>query len=97
MTEQRIILTPGPVTPSATTRQAMLRDYSLNEPDFLALTAELRATLVEPARGRDLFRIGCMGAFDDAVMRAVVRAVGEAMAEMGVADRRPAARPTAAE
>ena len=36
------------------------------------------------------FRIGCMGAFDDRVMRAVVRAVGEAMAEMGVSDCRPA-------
>jgi 2-aminoethylphosphonate-pyruvate transaminase len=55
MTDQRIILTPGPVTTSAATRQAMLRDYSLNEPEFLALTAELRATLVELANGRDRY------------------------------------------
>ena len=48
---ERIILTPGPVTTSAATRQAMLRDYSLNEPEFLALTAELRATLVELVNG----------------------------------------------
>jgi 2-aminoethylphosphonate-pyruvate transaminase len=43
------------------------------------------------------FRIGCMGAFDDKVMREVVRAVGEAMAEMGVTDCRPAHQQTAAE
>ena len=55
MTEQRIILTPGPVTTSAATRQAMVRDYSLNEPEFLALTAELRATLVELANGRERY------------------------------------------
>ena len=48
---ERIILTPGPVTTSAATRHAMLRDYSLNEPEFLALTAELRATLVELVNG----------------------------------------------
>jgi 2-aminoethylphosphonate-pyruvate transaminase len=55
MTDQRIILTPGPVTTSAATRQAMLRDYSLNEPEFLALTAELRATLVELANGGERY------------------------------------------
>jgi 2-aminoethylphosphonate-pyruvate transaminase len=37
------------------------------------------------------FRIGCMGALDEAVMRGVVHAVGAAMAEMGVTDCRPAA------
>ena len=46
------------------------------------------------------FRIGCMGAFDREVMAAVVRAVGEAMAEMAVTDRQPAppqvVRPNAA-
>jgi 2-aminoethylphosphonate-pyruvate transaminase len=43
------------------------------------------------------FRIGCMGALDEKVMREVVRAVGEAMAEMGVTDCRPAHQQTAAE
>jgi 2-aminoethylphosphonate-pyruvate transaminase len=33
----------------------MLRDYSLNEPEFLALTAELRATLVELANGGERY------------------------------------------
>ena len=41
------------------------------------------------------FRIGCMGAFDETVMREVVQAVGAAMAEMGVRNCRPA--PAAAE
>jgi 2-aminoethylphosphonate-pyruvate transaminase len=35
-------------------------------------------------------RIGCMGAFDETVMREVVQAVGAAMAEMGVRNCRPA-------
>jgi hypothetical protein len=38
-----------------------------------------------------------MGALDEKVMREVVRAVGEAMAEMGVTDCRPAHQQTAAE
>ena len=46
-----VILTPGPVTTSAATRRAMLRDYSLNEPEFLALTAEIRERLVALANG----------------------------------------------
>ena len=49
----RIILTPGPVTTSAATRQAMLRDYSLNEPEFLALTAEVRSALLELVGGQE--------------------------------------------
>ena len=48
---ERIILTPGPVATSAETRQAMLRDFTPNEPDLLALTAEFRRTLVELVNG----------------------------------------------
>jgi 2-aminoethylphosphonate-pyruvate transaminase len=43
------------------------------------------------------FRIGCMGAIDEAAMRAVVGAVANSMAAMGVRDCRPAAAPAAAE
>jgi 2-aminoethylphosphonate-pyruvate transaminase len=43
------------------------------------------------------FRIGCMGAIDEAVMREVVRAIATSMAAMGVRDCRPAAPPAAAE
>ena len=49
----RIILTPGPVTTSAATREAMLRDYSLNEPEFLDLTAEVRSSLLELVAGQE--------------------------------------------
>jgi 2-aminoethylphosphonate-pyruvate transaminase len=43
------------------------------------------------------FRIGCMGAIDETVMREVVRVVTASMKIMGVRDCRPAAAPAAAE
>jgi len=46
-----IILSPGPVTTSDATKAAMLRDFSPNEPELLALTAGLRRRLVEIANG----------------------------------------------
>ncbi len=52
---ERIILTPGPVTTSLPTRQATLRDFTPNEPDLLALTAEFRQTLVALANGGDAY------------------------------------------
>ncbi len=52
---ERIILTPGPVTTSALTKQATLRDFTPNEPDLLALTAEFRRTLVELVDGQDAY------------------------------------------
>jgi 2-aminoethylphosphonate-pyruvate transaminase len=48
-----IILSPGPVTTSDATKAAMLRDFSPNEPDLLALTASLRRRLVALANGGD--------------------------------------------
>ena len=54
-TESRIILTPGPVTTSNATKEAMLRDYSPNEPELLALTAELRRYLVTVVNGADAY------------------------------------------
>ena len=53
--EERIVLTPGPVTTSAATKQAMLRDFSPNEPDLLALTAEMRERLVAIVNGHDRY------------------------------------------
>jgi 2-aminoethylphosphonate-pyruvate transaminase len=41
-------------------------------------------------------RIGCMGAFDQATMREVVRGIETSITAMGVTDCRPAARPGAA-
>jgi aspartate aminotransferase-like enzyme len=51
--DQRIILTPGPVTTEPLTRQAMLRDFTPNEPDLLALTAEMRERLVAMVSGEE--------------------------------------------
>jgi 2-aminoethylphosphonate-pyruvate transaminase len=51
----RIILTPGPVTTTTSTKQAMVRDFTPNEPDLLALTAEFRQTLVELVNGRHAY------------------------------------------
>jgi 2-aminoethylphosphonate-pyruvate transaminase len=52
---ERIILSPGPVATSALTKQATRRDFTPNEPDLLALTAEFRRTLVELARGGEAY------------------------------------------
>jgi 2-aminoethylphosphonate-pyruvate transaminase len=51
----RIVLTPGPVTTSAATKRAMLRDFSPNEPDLLALTAEMRERLLALVDGGDRY------------------------------------------
>jgi 2-aminoethylphosphonate-pyruvate transaminase len=53
--DRRVILSPGPVTTSAFTKQALLRDFTPNEPDLLALTAEMRARLVKIVNGQDRY------------------------------------------
>jgi 2-aminoethylphosphonate-pyruvate transaminase len=53
--DQRIILSPGPVTTSAATKRAMRRDFTPNEPDLLALTAEMRVRLVAIVNGGDRY------------------------------------------
>jgi 2-aminoethylphosphonate-pyruvate transaminase len=53
--DDRIILTPGPVTTSPETKRAMLRDFSPNEPDLLALTAEMRERLLAIVNGQDRY------------------------------------------
>ncbi len=46
-----ILLTPGPLTTGVETRRAMLRDWGSRDPDFIALTAELRQRLLAVAHG----------------------------------------------
>ncbi|MBB5442366.1 MULTISPECIES: 2-aminoethylphosphonate--pyruvate transaminase [unclassified Paraburkholderia] len=43
------LLTPGPLTTALSTKQAMLRDWGSWDGDFRAMTAELRASLLEIA------------------------------------------------
>jgi len=53
--DQRVILSPGPVTTSAATKQAAGRDFTPNEPELLALTAEMRERLVGIVNGGDRY------------------------------------------
>ena len=48
-----VLLTPGPLTTSAATRRAMLRDWGSRNADFISLTARLRARLTELANAAD--------------------------------------------
>ncbi len=43
--ERQILLTPGPLTTSTTTREAMLRDWGSRDGDFIAMTARVRERL----------------------------------------------------
>lgn len=46
-----LLLTPGPLTTSRTTREAMLRDWGSRDDAFLAMTARVRRRLVDLAGG----------------------------------------------
>jgi 2-aminoethylphosphonate-pyruvate transaminase len=50
-TEPPILLTPGPLTTSDQTRQAMLRDWGSRDDDFIAMSARVCARLVTLAGG----------------------------------------------
>ncbi|WP_179405374.1 2-aminoethylphosphonate--pyruvate transaminase [Burkholderia guangdongensis] len=50
-----ILLTPGPLTTSAATRDAMLRDWGSWDAEFNRLTASVCADLVEIAQGGDAY------------------------------------------
>ena len=49
--ERRLLFTPGPLTTTEATRRAMLADWGSREPDFIALTAELRRRLLAVVNG----------------------------------------------
>ena len=46
------LLTPGPLTTSATVKQAMLRDWGSRDQAFIQMNAEVRARLVD-AQGEE--------------------------------------------
>lgn len=52
-TEPPILLTPGPLTTSDRTRQAMLRDWGSRDGDFITMNARVRKRLVELVGGDD--------------------------------------------
>lgn len=49
------LLTPGPLTTTAATKEAMLRDWGSRDPDFIRLNAEMRRRLVDIIGGGDAF------------------------------------------
>lgn len=49
------LLTPGPLTTAFSTKQAMLVDWGSWDGDFRSLTAQLRRTLVDLAKGGDAY------------------------------------------
>lgn len=56
MTHERsvpLLLTPGPLTTAATTKQAMLEDWGSRDEAFIALTARVRARLVALVGGEE--------------------------------------------
>jgi len=53
MDRDRILLTPGPLTTTLRTKLAMLRDWGSWDADFNAVTASLRAALLDVVHGRD--------------------------------------------
>jgi 2-aminoethylphosphonate-pyruvate transaminase len=54
MTEkEQLLLTPGPLTTSAATRQAMQRDWGSRDPAFIELTRRIRTRIADIAGGAD--------------------------------------------
>ncbi len=54
-THEPFLLTPGPLTTSATTKQAMLRDWGSRDAAFIQINRDVRNRLVELAGGGDAF------------------------------------------
>ncbi|WP_374447896.1 2-aminoethylphosphonate--pyruvate transaminase [Stella sp.] len=54
-TQVPLLLTPGPLTTSETTKRAMLRDWGSRDGRFVEMNARIRARLVELAGGGDRF------------------------------------------
>ena len=52
MDRDRILLTPGPLTTTLRTKLAMLRDWGSWDADFIAVTARLRAQLLDIVHGK---------------------------------------------
>src|SRR3989304_424090 len=51
--DEPLLLTPGPLTTSRTTKEAMLRDWGSRDGEFIAMNARVRDHLVELAGGAE--------------------------------------------
>jgi len=105
MAEPALLFTPGPLTTRIETRRAMLADWGSREPQFIALTAELRQRLLElahasashvaiPLQGSGTFiveaAIGTLVAPGDRLLVLANGAYGERMIEIARRLGRPA-------
>jgi len=103
MIDQPYLLTPGPLTTSASVKAAMLRDWGSRDHDFIALNARVCARLVElaggsgshvavPLQGSGTFVVEAMLATlvppDGKLLVLVNGAYGERMAEIARRHRR---------
>src|SRR3972149_571037 len=52
-TDEPLLLTPGPLTTSRTTKEVMLRDWGSRDGEFIAMNARVRDHLVELAGGAE--------------------------------------------
>ena len=99
MRRDPFLLTPGPLTTSRSTKEAMLHDWGSRDTAFIAMTARVRRRLADIAGGGDLypgkltvadsFRVGCIGRLGEDEMRGVLAAMRAVLDEMGVADCSP--------
>lgn len=53
LADEPLLLTPGPITVSRSTREAMLRDWGSRDGAFIAMTERVRSRLVELVGGKD--------------------------------------------
>ena len=51
MSADPLLLTPGPLTTSRATKEAMLKDWGSRDPAFIALVARVRERLTALANG----------------------------------------------
>jgi 2-aminoethylphosphonate-pyruvate transaminase len=69
--KEPVLLTPGPLTTSAETKRAMLRDWGSRDPGFNAMVARVKARLEELAGGADRVAVLLQGSGTYAVEAAL--------------------------
>ncbi|HEX6111881.1 MAG TPA: 2-aminoethylphosphonate--pyruvate transaminase [Geminicoccaceae bacterium] len=105
LSDQPLLLTPGPLTTSAEVKHAMLRDWGSRDPEFLALNARVRERLLElagavgthvcvPLQGSGTFiveaMLGTLVPRDGKLLVLVNGAYGQRMLEVARYHRTPA-------
>jgi aspartate aminotransferase-like enzyme len=95
MRRDPFLLTPGPLTTSRSTKEAMLHDWGSRDGEFIDRLSR-RGFVIYPGKltVADSFRIGCIGCIGrlgEAEMRGALDAIRDILVEMGVTRCAPAA------